>query len=352
MLYGRLADPDCTLGDDPRADPRMVKLLAQFGLDGSTTQESPAIDSPLQERLAWAVGVEDGFTGLFQAFAEGMPVSGGVTTQTVTIAAGDGNDVTLYISRPTDAEAALPAVVHLHGGGMAILRAGDTMACRAREHLASTGVVVVGVEFRNSGGKWGPHPYPAGLNDCAAAVRWVFAKRAELGVSHVVVSGESGGGNLTLTIAHKAKREGWLNEIAGLYAQCPMVSNRWLEDADDLPSLKENDGYLVSCKVLALLGSLYNPDESYSGDATCWASAATDEELTGLPPHVISVNELDPMRDEGLEYYRRLVRAGVPAVGRVVAGTCHGGDLMMPSAMPEVFDASMRDVSGFAKSLA
>jgi hypothetical protein len=52
-----------------------------------------------------------------------------------------------------------------------------------------------------------------------------------------------------------------------------------------------------------------------------------------------------------LVYYRRLVRAGVPAVGRMVAGTCHGGDLLFPAVMPEVFAASMRDVSGFAKSL-
>ncbi len=58
---------------------------------------------------------------------------------------------------------------------------------------------------------------------------------------------------------------------------------------------------------------------------------ATDEELAGLPPHVISVNELDPLRDEGLLYYRRLLRAGVPAVGRMVAGTCHGGDLLLPA---------------------
>jgi acetyl esterase len=241
--------------------------------------------------------------------------------------------------------------VHLHGGGMAILSAANASACRAREYLAATGLVVVGVEFRNSAGKLGVHPYPAGLNDCAAAVQWVAANRADLGIGHLIVSGESGGGNLTLTVAHKAKREGWLNEIAGFYAQCPMISNRWLEDADDLPSLKENDGYLLSCLVLALMGSLYDPDKSHARDAMCWASLATDEELNGLPPHVISVNELDPMRDEGLHYYRRLLRAGVPAIGRVSAGTCHGGDLMLAGAMPEVFAASMRDVSGFAKSL-
>jgi len=241
--------------------------------------------------------------------------------------------------------------VHLHGGGMAILSAAETITCRAREYLAATGLVVVGVEFRNSAGKLGMHPYPSGLSDCAAAIRWVAANRAELGISQLIVSGESGGGNLTLTVAHKAKREGWLDEIAGFYAQCPMISNRWLEEADDLPSLKENDGYLISCLGLALMGSLYDPDSSHGRDATCWAGVAADDELTGLPPHVISVNELDPMRDEGLEYYRRLVHAGVPAVGRVVAGTCHGGDLLLAGYLPEVFDASLRDVSGFAKSL-
>jgi acetyl esterase len=71
-----------------------------------------------------------------------------------------------------------------------------------------------------------------------------------------------------------------------------------------------------------------------------------------LPPHVIAVNELDPLRDEGLVYYRLLVRAGVSAVGRIVAGTCHGGNLLMAGYMPEVFAASLRDINGFAKSVA
>src|SRR5262249_51972823 len=140
-------------------------------------------------------------------------------------------------------------------------------------------------------------------------------------------------------------------EIAGLYAQCPYISNTWHEPVDDLPSLRECDGYVISNASLAMMASLYDPTNSHADDAACWAFAATDEELSGLPPHVISVNELDPLRDEGLVYYGRLVRAGVPTVGRMVAGTCHGGDLMCAGAMPEVFEASMRDVSGFAKSL-
>jgi acetyl esterase/lipase len=351
MSYGRLADPDSTLGTDTRSDPRMVKLFAQFGLDGHPPPSPMTADSPLEDRHAFAVAQEEAITAVFDTLVQGIPAIEGVTTTTTTITGEDGNDITLFISRPSDVDGALPCIVHLHGGGMAILSAADPCYLHMREYLAATGLVVVGVEFRNSSGKLGPYPYPAGLNDCAAAVRWVAAHRGDLGVTHLIVSGESGGGNLTLTVAHKAKREGWIHEIAGFYAQCPYISNRWLERCDDLPSLQECDGYFLDCQGLAVMASLYDPTNSYASDATCWASAATDEELTGLPPHVISVNELDPLRDEGLQYYRRLVHAGVPAVGRVVAGTCHGGDLLFAGAMPEVFAASMRDVSGFAKSV-
>ncbi|BBY44288.1 alpha/beta hydrolase fold domain-containing protein [Mycolicibacterium celeriflavum] len=350
-MHGRLIDPDHTLGTDPRSDPRMVKAFAPFGLDGRLPAAPLTLDSPLEERIAFATISEEGMGAILDALTANLPVASGVTTTTTTIAGPDANDVTLFISRPDDAHSPLPAVVHLHGGGMALGSAADAGYRKIREYLAATGLVVVGVEFRNSGGKLGPHPFPAGLNDCAASVRWVAANRTELGVSHLIVSGESGGGNLTLTVAHKAKREGWMHEIAGCYAQCPFISNRWLEQCDDLPSLEENDEYFVSRHQLALLGSIYNPDGSHADDATCWAAAATDDELNGLPPHVISVNELDPLRDEGLAYYRRLVRAGVPAVGRVVAGTCHGGDLLLGAYLPEVYEASIRDVSGFAKSL-
>ena len=183
------------------------------------------------------------------------------------------------------------------------------------------------------------------------AVRWTYANRGDLGVTHLIVAGESGGGNLTLTVGHKAKREGWLHEIAGFYAQCPFISNRWHEPPDELPSLRECDGYFISLQQLVMMGSIYDPTGAYARDAAAFAGMATEEELAGMPPHVISVNELDPLRDEGLAYYRKLVRAGVPAVGRIVAGTCHGGDLLLPGIMPEVFESTMRDVSGFAKSL-
>lgn len=329
----------------------MVAALAAFGLDGLMPLPPVTPDSPLADRLAYLAQTEEAIVGLLTALAEKAPLADGVKTETVTIKGDEGNDITLYISKPSDAQSKLPCIVHLHGGGMAFGSATDLGYVRWRDNLAATGLVVVGVEFRNSGGKLGPHPYPAGINDCAAGIRWAAAHLGELGASHIVVSGESGGGNLTLAVTHKAKREGWLHEIAGVYAQCPYISNRYLERPDDLPSLKENDGYIFSCMELATNGSIYDPDNQHATDPACWAGNATEADLEGMPPHVISVNELDPLRDEGLSYYRRLLRAGVPAVGRIIAGTCHAGDMMAAATMPDVYGATVRDISGFAKSL-
>jgi acetyl esterase/lipase len=329
----------------------MVAALAPYGLDAPFPEPPVTLDSPLQDKLAYCAQVEELMGGVMDALSQSAPAAEGVTTETVTISGDDGNDLTLYISRPIGATSTLPCIVHIHGGGMAFLSATNAAYVGWRDNLAATGLVVVGVEFRNAGGKLGVHPYPAGLNDCAAAIRWVAANRSDLDATHLIVSGESGGGNLTLAVTHKAKREGWIDQIAGVYAQCPYISNRYLEQPDYLPSLRENDGYIFSCTELAVNGSIYDPDGENIADPACWPGNATETDLVGMPPHVISVNELDPLRDEGLAYYRRLVRAGVPAVGRIIAGTCHGGDMMCGGTMPDVYLASVRDISGFAKSL-
>jgi acetyl esterase len=141
----------------------MVAQLAPFGLAGQLPSTPLTPDSPLQDRVAFAAEFEEVMGQVLDALAQMAPVTEGVTTETVTIIADEGNDVTLWISRPTASPSRMPCIVHLHGGGMAFLSGADTGYVRWREALAATGIVVVGVEFRNSGGKLGPHPYPAGV---------------------------------------------------------------------------------------------------------------------------------------------------------------------------------------------
>lgn len=350
-LPGRLGNPELSMGQDPRADARMVAAFAPLGLD----QPSPAAPldtrAPLADRRAYVAGFEQQFAMVINAlFPSPSPISG-VTETVVDIPGADGNSIRLYIHRPSSSDGPLPCIVHLHGGGMVMFEASWPNYRRWRDELAADGTVVIGVEFRNGAGSLGPHPFPAGLSDCASAVRWTHAHRDELGASTIVVSGESGGGNLSLATALLANRDGWIDEIDGVYAQCPFISNQWGVKSPELPSLHENDGYLLDVGAMDVLASVYDPSGENAGNPLCWPYHADPAELRGLPPHVISVNELDPFRDEGLEYARKLARAGISVVSRCVDGTCHAGDTLLPEALPDVYRATIRDITGFAKSL-
>lgn len=351
QLPGRLGDPTMTLGTDPRADPRMVAAATPVGLTEPPPSTGITVDSPLEAMHEVLALSEEGFGALFAAFFDGLPQIAGVTSRTEVIRGVDDNDISLYIHEPAERTGPLPAIVHTHGGGMVLGAAADPNYVRWRDELAAAGVVVVGVEFRNGGGKLGNHPFPAGLNDCAAATRWVAANREALGIDRIVISGESGGGNLCIATTLKAKQEGWLDEIDGVYAQCPYISGAYAEPPSELTSLFENDGYFLSCEMMGPLAKVYDPTGENSTNPLAWPYHAPVDELAGLPPHVVSVNELDPLRDEGLAYHRKLVAAGVSSVGRLVPGTCHAGDLLFRKFMPDLFAASVRDVVGFARSL-
>lgn len=350
LLPGRLGNPTLELRDDPRADPRMIAAMAPVGMDVAPPPSPVNADSPLADILEAYSVIEAGSQMGFETLLPPIGPSG-VTTTVETITGVDGNDITLYIHRPEHADSVLPCVVHTHGGGMVFMTAADPMYMYLRDTLAAAGMVVVGVEFRNAAGVLGPHPFPAGLNDCASAARWVIAHRESLGVSKIVLSGESGGGNLSIATALKAKQEGWIDGIDGVYAQCPYISGQYADPPAELTSLFENDTYMFDVTSTGAMVKVYDPDGSNATNPLAWPMHAGPSDLTGLPPHVISVNELDPLRDEGLVYFRKLLDAGVSAVGRTVNGTCHGGDLLFGTAMPEVFAATIRDVKGFADSL-
>ena len=350
-LPGKLGDPTMVMNTDPRADPRMVAALAPLGLDGAPEAAPVDINSPIEALLEYAGLAEEGFGALGTVLSANAPAITNVERRTQIIRGVDGNDISLYIHTPTDADGPMPAVLHTHGGGMVILQASDPGYVRWRDELASTGLVAIGVEFRNGAGKLGPHPFPAGLDDCVSALQWVADHRDELGITKIVTSGESGGGNLAIATALKAKQDGIGHLIDGVYAQCPYISGLYDGKDPALPSLYENDDYFLNCSMMGSMVRMYSPDGSADTNPLAWPYHADASMLEGLPPHVISVNQLDPLRDEGLAYFRKLLDAGVSATSRTVNGTCHAGDCIFRDAMPEAYQGTISSINSFAHSL-
>ena len=345
------------LRDDPRVDPRLVAAMEPFGMADSLPPSRLDASAPLEKIRSVLDRLEAGSPTMNALAVDGLDPVVGVDRSTVTITAPAGHEVTLFVHRRAEAPTGpltaelLPGVLHLHGGGGVMMSAADDHYVRWRDELASNGVVVVGVEFRNGAGRLGPHPFPAGLDDCAAALAWLHEQRSSLGLSSVVVSGDSGGGNLALATALRAKREGVSERIDGVYALCPYISNAYAAPPEDLPSLRDNDGYLVSVALLGAMAKAYTPDPDDARSGLAWPLLVDDAELAGLPPHVVSVNELDPLRDEGLAYYRRLLAAGVPARARTLHGTVHAAENNYFAVIPDVARATLADIAWFARSL-
>ena len=348
ILPGLLSDPTKILRDDERIDRRLIEALAPFELDGLPADPPVDHSSNIEELLTFCSDVENGFEAFFETIFSTVKPIEGIERTTETLKGEDGHDITLYVHRPENVSKDIPCVYHLHGGGMVMLQAKKPAYAHWRDCLSATGMVVVGVEFRNGAGVLGNHPFPAGLDDCMSGLDWVHANKSSLGVSKIVVSGESGGGNLSLALTLRAKKEQKLNQIQGTYALCPYIYGAYGIKTKVLPSLYENDGYFLLVKTIGALAAVYDPEGKNERNPLCWPYHATIEDLESLPPHVISVNELDPLRDEGLAYFRKLTRAGVDVYSRTVNGTVHAADVLFVEAVPEVSDATVRDIAGFA----
>lgn len=353
LAPGRLGDPTMEMARDPRLDPRIAAALALLpdGTAGTAVPASVTFESSYEDCLAYYDEQEAQMLEMSSAMMAGVPEFETVSTSSQSITGADGTTIELTIHRPIEEDGPLPGVVYLHGGGMVILSAQHPPSLRWAKSLAAAGMVVVAVEFRNGAGHLGPHPFPAGLNDCAEAARWVAQNRADLGISQLIVSGESGGGNLTLATALKANAEGWANDIDGVYALCPCIWGDYPNADRVFGSWIENDTYFMSTRNMGSVTSVYDPSGENATNPLAWPCFAEAHDLEGLPPHVISVNEMDPLRDEGLAYYRKLTAAGVSAFGRVVCGTPHGGDFALPDTVPEVTAATIRDIHAFASNL-
>lgn len=378
---GRLGNPDMSLETDPRTHPKIRAIVQALGMGGNLVNEVPE-EWSIESLTPGNAATDATMAGLYELIENDLPTDAdepAVDISEQTIKGVDGNDIKIYIYKPaTAAQGPLPAVVYFHGGGMVspdpfflpcccyrwlhvilttnrqvLLATNNKVHRRWVKSLAVSGVVSVLVDFRNAYTAAGHNPFPAGLNDCAAAVKHIAAHKAELGISKIVLQGESGGGNLSIATAMKANREGWVDQIDGVYGIVPYISGAYAWPLErrlkELPSTVENDGYLLCMKSSGALAYYYGPDDLENPLA--WPYHASVDELKGLPPFVLDMNELDPLRDEGLVFFWKLAAAGVQVESKVTSGVTHGAALIFRKAIPELHNGAVRDIAAFARSL-
>jgi acetyl esterase/lipase len=338
---------------DPRLDPRLKALLSAVPpiAAGDVESRETLLAQANSDAARKAAELFKSFMDLCDT-EEAAPSAGLRVHSEHVVSEPDGNTINLQVIRP-DTEETLACVYYIHGGGMASLSCYDGMYRGWGKLIAANGVAVVMVDFRNSivpSSVPEVAPFPAGLDDCVSGLRWVVANAAHLKVdpAHIVVAGESGGGNLTLATGLALKREGDLGLVKGLYALCPYIAGQW--PLPENPSSVENNGILLDLHDNR--GAMSYGIEAFDRrDPLAWPSFATVDDVTGLPPTVINVNECDPLRDEGVNFYRLLLRAGVPARCRQMMGTSHGTEIFT-IACPDVSRDTARDIAAFARESA
>jgi acetyl esterase/lipase len=334
---------------DDRLDPRLKAILAfidvpELGDIGSREELLAEADLPAtQEGRQLALEMTAFLNTEDVAPSAGLEISDhDIESQP------DANTVKLRLIRPQGDEI-LACVYYIHGGGMVSGSIDDPIYRAWGKVIAAKGVAVVMVEFRNAvyaNTYKKVAPFPAGLNDCLSGLRWVAANAAKYRIdpARIVVAGESGGGNLAIAVGISLKRSDELGLVKGLYALCPYLVGKYPDVR--YPSTTENNGILIEGhNNRGIVG--YGIEAYEEKNPLAWPDFATTGDVIGFPPTVINVNECDPLRDEGIAFYRLLLQSGVNARGRVRLGTFHGADLAT-GLCPEISHETALDLARFA----
>lgn len=220
----------------------------------------------------------------------------------------------LYTPTARLAADASPTLLFLHGGGMIYggLASHDA-ACR---HLAErSGVQVLAVDYRLAP----EHPFPAAVEDAAAAYAWLVAHAADVGADpeRLAVGGDSAGGYLSATTAILAAERGLPMAFQLLVYPCtefvePTASRRMF-----------GEGYFLTNAFIDLATESYFPAGTDRRDPLASVLRRTTFP-DGLPPAYVVTAGFDPLRDEGEAYARLLTGHGVEVEVRRFPSMIHG----------------------------
>ncbi len=238
-----------------------------------------------------------------------------VTTH--SLAVNNGGHLKLMEFSPREKVNCDSAIVYFHGGGF-FLDYGLGHLRMVQDYALKANTRVFMVDYRLSG----KHPFPAPFNDCYQSLEWVHEHSESMGIDQnkIIVMGDSAGGALAASVAQRAVDEGRIS----VAAQCLIYPVTDCETKTD--SAKDfTDARVWNTANNLLMWRLYL--QGYTADEIPqYASPIHRNSFSGLPPAYIEVAELDPLRDEGLNYAEALRNAGVEVNCHLVADAVHAYD--------------------------
>lgn len=228
---------------------------------------------------------------------------------------GPGGQINARLYRPAPAsDAPAPLLVYFHGGGFVLgnLDTHDGLCCQ----LASqSGMPVVAVDYRLAP----EHPFPAALDDCEAATRWLASHADTLGIrlDGLALAGDSAGAALA-AVTSRRLHAGNGPEVALQLLFYPVVDLR-----GNYPSRQRlGKGYVLTADMMDWFGEQFMPDPALHG-APDAALLPLDPTVTMPVTHVV-LAEFDPLIDEGRLYAESLAQTGIPVSCEIVGGVIHG----------------------------
>ncbi|HLP21083.1 MAG TPA: alpha/beta hydrolase [Chitinophagales bacterium] len=246
----------------------------------------------------------------------------------VSFQSPEGHTIKLKVFNAEKTDEKLPVWLYIHGGGFCHGEYDSrTNFCKAIATRANC--VVVSVDYRLAP----EHPFPAGINDCYEALKWIAQHTHEFGgdANRIAIGGESAGGNFSAAITLMARDKGGpkiLHQTL-LYPSVNMVEHE--------PSVERNaTGYILTKDLLDAFHRAYisNP-----ADAPNPYASPTLADLHGLPPAVVITAGYDPLVDDGDNYAAKLQQAGVPVVHKRYDNMIHDFTMMMTSKLDEAKDS-------------
>ena len=251
---------------------------------------------------------------------------------------GPGSDLTVRIYEPRAAKPGerFPVLVWFHGGGF-VIGSLDTHdhACRALATQADC--LVVAVDYRLAP----EFKFPAAVDDSMAALRWLALHAPEIGgdPTRLAVGGDSAGGNLAAVCAILARNDGY-PKLAHQLLIYPCTAPE-----PETPSHRKfAEGYLLTRNTITWFYKQYVRSPREFNDLRFAPLIA--EDLSNLPPALVLVAGYDPLRDEGVDYAKRLIESGNRVTLANYEGMIHGFYLMGGAV-----DAARRAITQSAAAL-